>query len=113
MHVNPGEKILGARIIGLPPVPIGIDEENKMVMITLPFNISYYGNTYNSLWVNNNGYVQFTTEYPDSTYQPAIPNNAGVMLITPFWNDIDTEYSGSGYVHCKITDDMGIPSTLK
>jgi len=84
------------------------NDDHTTDMITLPFNISYYGNTYNSLWVNNNGYVQFTTEYPDSTYQPAIPNNAGVMLITPFWNDIDTEYSGSGYVHCKITDDMAV-----
>jgi len=41
IHVNPGEKILGARIIGLPPVPIGIDEENKMVMI--PYTKPCYG----------------------------------------------------------------------
>jgi hypothetical protein len=41
IHVNPGEKILGARIIGLPPVPIGINEETKMVMI--PYTKPCYG----------------------------------------------------------------------
>ncbi|MEN6573401.1 hypothetical protein [Methanobacterium aggregans] len=84
------------------------NDDHTTGVITLPFNISYYGNTYNSLRVNNNGYVQFTMEYPDSTYQPAIPNNAGVMLITPFWNDIYTDNSNSGKLHCKITDDMAI-----
>ena len=29
IHVNPGDKILGARLIGLPPIPVGI---NKLQM---------------------------------------------------------------------------------
>ena len=41
IHVNPGEKILGARIIGLPPVPIGVDVEKGTVM--LPYTKPCYG----------------------------------------------------------------------
>ena len=28
IYVKPGAKVLGARIIGVPPIPIGIDEYN-------------------------------------------------------------------------------------
>jgi len=41
VHIKPGEKILGARIIGIPPVPIGIDEERSTVMI--PYTKPCYG----------------------------------------------------------------------
>ena len=33
VHVKPGEKIVGARIIGIPPVPIGINEEKGTIML--------------------------------------------------------------------------------
>ncbi|ADP77060.1 conserved hypothetical protein [Methanothermus fervidus DSM 2088] len=39
--VNPGEKILGTRLIGIPPIPIGIDEKNKRIMI--PYTKPCYG----------------------------------------------------------------------
>jgi hypothetical protein len=32
IHVNPGEKVLGARIIGIPPIPIGINEEKGTIL---------------------------------------------------------------------------------
>jgi hypothetical protein len=41
VYIKPGEKILGARIIGLPPIPIGIDEENVKVM--MPYTKPCYG----------------------------------------------------------------------
>lgn len=41
VHVNPGEKILGVRIIGIPPISIGIDEEKGT--ITLPYTKPCYG----------------------------------------------------------------------
>ncbi|HEX7467896.1 MAG TPA: DUF1894 domain-containing protein [Methanobacterium sp.] len=39
--VKAGEKILGVRIIGLPPIPIGINEEKGT--ITLPYTKPCYG----------------------------------------------------------------------
>lgn len=41
VHVKAGEKILGVRIIGIPPIPIGIDEEKAT--ITLPYTKPCYG----------------------------------------------------------------------
>lgn len=41
IYVKAGEKILGARIIGIPPIPIGIDEEKGTVM--LPYTKPCYG----------------------------------------------------------------------
>lgn len=41
VYVKAGEKILGARIIGIPPIPIGInDEESK---VTLPYTKPCHG----------------------------------------------------------------------
>ena len=34
IHVNPGDKVLGARLIGLPPIPVGINEEEGTILIT-------------------------------------------------------------------------------
>jgi hypothetical protein len=34
IHVKPGEKILGVRIIGIPPIPIGINKDKGTVVIT-------------------------------------------------------------------------------
>lgn len=33
VNVNPGESILGVRIIGVPPIPIGINNEKGTVLI--------------------------------------------------------------------------------
>ncbi|MDD1774067.1 MAG: DUF1894 domain-containing protein [Methanobacterium sp.] len=41
IHVKAGEKILGVRIIGIPPIAIGIDEEKGT--ITLPYTKPCYG----------------------------------------------------------------------
>jgi len=41
VYVNAGEKIIGARIIGIPPIPIGIDDEKGT--ITLPYTKPCYG----------------------------------------------------------------------
>lgn len=32
IYVNPGDKVLGARIIGVPPIPVGINEEKSTVL---------------------------------------------------------------------------------
>lgn len=34
IHVNPGDKVLGARLIGLPPIPVGINEDEGAILIT-------------------------------------------------------------------------------
>lgn len=34
IHVNPGEKILGARIIGIPPIPIAINKNKGTIILS-------------------------------------------------------------------------------
>lgn len=41
VYVKAGEKILGVRIIGVPPIPIGIDEDKTT--ITLSYTKPCYG----------------------------------------------------------------------
>ncbi len=41
IYVNAGEKILGARIIGIPPVPVGINEEKGTILF--PYTKPCYG----------------------------------------------------------------------
>lgn len=41
IHVKPGEKILGARIIGIPPVPVGINEKKGTILF--PYTKPCYG----------------------------------------------------------------------
>ena len=33
VKVNPGDEVLGVRVIGIPPIPIGINDEKGTVMI--------------------------------------------------------------------------------
>ena len=34
VHINPGDKVLGIRINGFPPIPVGINPDKKTVCIT-------------------------------------------------------------------------------
>lgn len=34
IYINAGEKILGARIIGIPPIPIGINKDKGTIIIS-------------------------------------------------------------------------------
>ncbi|MFM7466806.1 MAG: nidogen-like domain-containing protein [Crocinitomicaceae bacterium] len=64
------------------------NDDNSSPVISLPFTFDFYGNTYDSLYINNNGNISFQAPYmtysaysfPDSTYN----------MIAPFWADVDT-----------------------
>ncbi|MFM7758579.1 MAG: nidogen-like domain-containing protein [Crocinitomicaceae bacterium] len=64
------------------------NDDNSSPLISLPFTFDFYGNTYNSVFINNNGNVSFQAPYitwsansfPDSTFN----------MIAPFWADVDT-----------------------
>lgn len=47
------------------PTPLyNVDDRNSPV-VTLPFNFTFYGNTYNQLVVSSNGYIDFRTSQAD------------------------------------------------
>jgi hypothetical protein len=55
---------------------------------TLPFTINFYGASYSSLFVNNNGNVTFTSALDVFTPSPLV--DLDQSIIAPFWADVDT-----------------------
>jgi hypothetical protein len=70
-------------------------------LIALPFSFNYYGNTYNSVFINNNGNISFNNQY--STFTSNAFPDSSFNMIAPFWGDVDTRDSASGLVYYKIT----------
>ncbi|TND02589.1 MAG: hypothetical protein FD123_4051 [Bacteroidetes bacterium] len=70
-------------------------------LINLPFNFSFYGVNQTNCYINNNGNISFGTPY--GTFSATgFPTNQ-VVMIAPFWADVDTRNLASGLVYYKIT----------
>ena len=53
---------------------------------TLPFPFTYFGQTYTSIFVSNNGNIGFN--FADGTYTPTVPGFANQPRIGAFWDDL-------------------------
>ncbi len=81
----------------------GLEGDDEMVTIPLPFGFHYYGNEYDEVTISTNGYLTFGNDgehygnhnIPYSEH----PNN----IICPFWDDLEQE-SGSNYSHYDQTN---------
>ncbi len=65
--------------------------------LNLGFNVNFFGTTYNSLFINNNGNVSFGSGI--SAYVPTGLTGANAPVISPFFGDVDTRPASSGVVH--------------
>jgi len=108
--------ILVGDSVGDSVLPSGDDSPN----VELPFTFTYFGTTYNSVFVNNNGVLSFGgsfSAFVTSGFPIAHP------LIAPFWNDIDTRHADAGvsipssipgvpadYVYCRVDSDSSSSS---
>lgn len=73
------------------------NDDQSSSMLDLPFAINFYGNSYNSFYVNNNGNVTFNGEL--SGYTPERFPISSRPMIAPYWADVDTRCSGCGSVY--------------
>lgn len=64
--------------------------------VSLPFTMNFFGDTYNSLWINNNGNVTFNAA--QRTYTPYDLTQSTPPIIAPFFADVDTRGYGSQLV---------------
>ena len=87
---------------------LAANDDQSTGEITLPFSVNFFGTTYSSLWVNNNGNVTFTGALSAFTPDPIVTN--GVPMIAPFWADVDTTGDGSGLVSYGTTTFGGAPA---
>ncbi|MBI3239214.1 MAG: hypothetical protein HYZ43_10300 [Flavobacteriia bacterium] len=76
------------------------NDDGSSASIPIPFNFCLYGQTYNSIYINNNGNVTFTG--PMATFSANAFPSAGDGIVAPFWGDVDTR-NGFGQVLYKIT----------
>ncbi|MEA5469092.1 nidogen-like domain-containing protein [Spirulina sp. 06S082] len=93
---------------GKPPKKVDLSE-NKLVgndddsstAIPLGFDFDFYGQTYDSFYLNNNGTVTFGkpfSKFDSKGFPKDIP------MIAPFWADVDTQDSGEVSVSQGVSD---------
>jgi N-acetylneuraminic acid mutarotase len=76
-------------------VDIGNHFDDGTTPITLPFPFIFYGNSFTNAVVSSNGNLQFTSN--NSTWaNDCLPTVFMTDLISPFWDDLRTDASGSG-----------------
>ncbi len=68
--------------------------DDDSAQASLPFPVNFYGTTYTSLWVNNNGNVTFGSDL--GQFVPFTLTASTPPIIAPFFADADT--TGSGWV---------------
>jgi len=64
------------------------NDDGSSARFPMGFQINFFGQIFDSLYVNNNGNVTFDTQLP--TYTPLRINETGRIIIAPFWADVDT-----------------------
>ena len=75
---------------------LAANDDGSTDLVPIGFDINFYGNTNNSIYVNNNGDVTF--DNPESQYSPKTLASLGFEVIAPFWADVDTRGDGSDVV---------------
>ena len=64
--------------------------------VALGFDINFFGTTFDSTFVNNNGNITFGS--PLGTFTPFDLTSTGTAIIAPFFADVDTRPTGSSEV---------------
>ena len=63
--------------------------------VTLPFLVNYYGNTYDTTYVSNNGYLTFNSGQGAFTPTGLGASYRGQPIVAPFFADVDTRNAAS------------------
>ena len=82
-------------------------DDGSSAAVPLPFSLNFFGNTFNSAFVNNNGNITFDAPLPEFT-PFGLTTEVGTPIIAPFFADVDTRGVGSGLVHYGATADNKI-----
>jgi hypothetical protein len=72
------------------------NDDGSTGLVNIGFTLNFFGSTYSSLYVNNNGNLTFTG--PLSTFTPFSLLSTSTPIIAPFFGDVDTRGAGSSPV---------------
>ena len=78
--------------------------DDGYMALSLGFDVSFFGNTYDTLYINNNGNVSFGSGI--SSYVTSGPTGADAPVISPFFSDVDTTNPSSGVVHYDLSSNQ-------
>jgi hypothetical protein len=74
---------------------LAANDDGFTSVVPIGFDVNFFGNTYNQLWVNNNGNVTFDQGL--SEFTPfGLTTNTTHPIIAAFFADVDTRGAGSG-----------------
>jgi hypothetical protein len=73
------------------------NDDGSSNLLPLPFEIDFFGNTYNDFYINNNGNITFNGPVFNYTPQPFPVSNR--PMIAPYWGDVDTRCVTCGEVY--------------
>lgn len=79
--------------------PSGRNDDGFRGPVNLGFNLSFFGQTYSSLFINTNGNVSFGNGI--SAFVPTGPQGASQPVISPYFGDVDTRGAASGVVQVR------------
>lgn len=80
------------------------DGEATISPISLPFTFCFFGDSYNQVWMNNNGNISFNGGI--SAFSSSAFPSVGNEMIAAFWADFDL--TGTGTMHGTITPTAAI-----
>ncbi|MCH8948879.1 MAG: hypothetical protein IIB87_00695 [Chloroflexi bacterium] len=92
----------GINAAAIKPLPgcgtntLSANDDGSTSIVPLPFTINFFGASYSSLFVNNNGNVTFGASL--SSFTPFDLTSTSSVIIAPFFGDVDTRGAGSGAV---------------
>lgn len=75
---------------------LAANDDGSTSSVSIGFNVNFYGQTYGSLYVNNNGNTTFNNAL--SAYTPHQITGGSIPMLAPFFADVDTRGAGSGLV---------------
>ncbi len=78
-------------------LPRNDDGSSSAINISSVFSsgINFFGTSYSSIYVNNNGSISFNQ--PIGQYTPSQITSGSTPIIAPFWADVDTRSGGSTF----------------
>lgn len=80
------------------------NDDGSTGLLSLPFSINFFGSSYDSFFVNNNGNISFDS--PIGTYTPDAFPIASQPMIAPYWGDVDTRGTGNVWIYSPNSDTL-------
>jgi hypothetical protein len=108
MHASPVQAAAIEPLSGCAANTLLANDDESTGAVNLGFNANFFGPTYSSVYINNNGNVTFVGPLGEFTPQPLVASST--PIIAPFWADVDTSAEGSGVVTYGQTTFGGRPA---